>query len=153
MIAPGQQIATLPDRSYTRGDYTIDTNPARLDVDAIHAYLVDAYWSVGRTRPIVEESLRHSINFGLYHGQSQVGLARVISDCAIFAYLCDVYILEEHRGYGLGKWLIDTVLHDPAFATVRRWMLATNDAHGLYTQFGFTPLARPHIMMELLPKR
>ncbi len=101
---------------------------------------------------MVEESLRHSICFGLYHGQAQVGLARVISDCAVFAYLCDVYILADHRGQGLGKWLIDVVLHDPAFVTVRRWMLATSDAHGLYTQYGFTPLARPEIMMERLVK-
>ena len=152
MIASSGQASTLPSRVSTRGDYTIDTDPARLDVDAIYAYLVDAYWSVGRPRAVVEESLRHSICFGLYHGQAQVGLARVISDCAVFAYLCDVYILADHRGQGLGKWLIDVVLHDPAFVTVRRWMLATSDAHGLYTQYGFTPLARPEIMMERLVK-
>ena len=139
-----------PAQVYTRGDYTISTDPSRLDVDAIHAYLVQAYWSVGRTRAVVEASLCHSLCYGLYHGQTQVGLARVITDQAIFAYLCDVYILEEHRGQGLGKWLIDVILHDPALRTVSRWILATRDAHGLYAQYGFTPLARPEIMMEYL---
>ncbi len=135
---------------HTRGEYTIDTDPARLDVDMIHAYLVQAYWSPGRPRAVVEESLRHSRCYGLYHGQTQVGLARVISDQAVFAYLCDVFILDAHRGHGLGKWLIDTILQDPVYRPVRRWMLATRDAHGLYAQFGFTPLARPEIMMEKL---
>ena len=132
----------------TRGEYTISTDPARLDVDAIHAYLVQAYWCVGRPREVVETSLQHSICYGLYHGDAQVGLARVISDQAVFAYLCDVYILEEHRGQGLGKWLIDTIVHDPAYRTVTHWTLATRDAHGLYAQFGFTPPARPESMME-----
>jgi GNAT superfamily N-acetyltransferase len=133
-----------------RGDYTIDTDPDRLDVNAIYAYLAQAYWSAGRTRAVVEASLRHSRCYGLYRGQTQVGLARVISDFAVFAYLCDVYILEEHRGQGLGKWLIDVMLHDPIYRTVRRWMLATRDAHGLYARYGFTPLAHPEIMMERL---
>jgi GNAT superfamily N-acetyltransferase len=138
-----------PPRTYTRGAYTISTDPARLDVGVIHGYLDRSYWAAGRPRAIVAESLRHSLNFGVYHGETQVGLARVITDCATFAYLCDVFILEEHRGHGLGKWLVATLLQDPALATVRRFLLATRDAHGLYAQSGFAPLAQPDFMMEI----
>lgn len=141
-------------QSYTRDDYTISTNPARLDVDAIYGYLSRSYWATGRPRAIQEVALRHSLNFGVYHDAphlnrpAQVGLARVITDYATFAYLCDVYILEEHQGNGLGKWLIDTLINDPTLHTVRRFMLATRDAHGLYAQFGFVPPANPEIWME-----
>ena len=138
--------------SYTRGDYTISTDPTRLDVDAVYGYLSRSYWATGRPREIQEAALRHSLNFGVYHsaaqGSAQVGLARVITDYATFAYLCDVYILEEHQGNGLGKWLIDTLINDPTLHTVRRFMLATRDAHGLYAQFGFVPPANPEIWME-----
>lgn len=133
--------------TYTRGNYTISTDPARLDVDAIYAYLSRSYWAAGRPREIIELSLRHSLNFGLYHGEDQVGLARIVTDYAIFAYLCDVYVLEEHRKQGLGKWLIETMLKDPALAHVDRFMLATRDAHGLYAQFGFAPLTKPENFM------
>ncbi len=134
-------------------DYTISTDPSRLDLDAIEAYLSRAYWATGRPRHIIEVSLRHSFNFGLYWGDAQVGLARVITDYAIFAYLCDVYVLEEHSGRGLGKWLVRTLLDDPALATVGRFTLSTRDAHGLYAQNGFTPLVRPQNMMDYFPKR
>ena len=147
---------SLPYNSYTRGNYTISTDPARLDVDAIHSYLSRSYWAELRPREIVAISLRHSLNFGVYYVNSsnptataqQIGLARVVTDYAIFAYLCDVYILEEHRGHGLGKWLIQTMIHDPALKHVVRIMLATRDAHGLYAQFGFTPPAKPEVWME-----
>jgi GNAT superfamily N-acetyltransferase len=117
-------------------------------VDAIHAYLSRSYWAALRPRAIVEISLRHSLNFGVYHGDTQVGLARIVTDYAIFAYLCDVYILEEHRGHGLGKWLIETMIHDPALKQVVRIMLATRDAHGLYAQFGFNAPSKPELWME-----
>ncbi len=138
--------------SYTHGAYTISTDPARLDVHAIADYLSRSYWANMRPRAMVELSLRHSLNFGLYYtdaqGDHQVGLARIVTDYAVFAYLCDVYVLEEHRGHGLGKWLIDTMIHDPALQHVPRIMLATRDAHGLYAQYGFAPFSKPDIWME-----
>lgn len=141
-----------PYHVYTRGAYTISTDPARLDVDAIAAYLSRSYWANLRPREVVDLSLRHSLNFGLYYtgaqGDHQVGLARIVTDYAVFAYLCDVYILEEHRGHGLGKWLIDTMINDPALKYVARIMLATRDAHGLYAQYGFASPAKPDVWME-----
>jgi len=132
-----------------RGDYVISTDPARLDAVAIHTYLTSSYWARGIPLATVEKSLRGSLCFGLYHGTEQVGLARVISDYATYAYLCDVYILESHRGNGLGKWLMETVISHPALQGLRRLTLATRDAHGLYRQFGFRPLAQPDRHMEI----
>src|SRR5262249_15712073 len=103
----------------------------------------------GIPRETVERALENSLCFGLYHGASQVGLARVVTDAATYAYLCDVYILEQHRGNGLGKWLMKTVMSHPALQGLRRIMLATRDAHGLYQQFGFRPLAEADRHMEL----
>lgn len=147
-----QSNPTLVDQSqpqsYRRGDYTISIDPALLDVDAIYGYLSRSYWAAGRSRSTVEESLRHSLNFGVYHGRDQVGLARVITDYTLFAYICDLFILEEHQGHGLGKWLIETMVNDPALHSIRHFMLATRDAHGLYAQFDFTPLTKPEIWME-----
>ena len=134
--------------TYTRGDYTISTDPALLDIEVVYGFLERSYWANTRPRPITDLSLRHSLNFGIYRGDIQVGLARIITDYATFAYLCDVFIDEEHRGDGLGKWLIHTVLNDPALQNVRRFMLATRDAHGLYAQFGFTAPTKPENWME-----
>jgi GNAT superfamily N-acetyltransferase len=140
--------------TYRRGEYTISTDPARLDAKAIYAYLNRSYWASARPFERVELSLRHSLAFGLYCGEGQdapqVGLTRVITDYTTFAYLCDVYILEEHRGNGLGKWMIETVTNDPALRYIVRFMLATRDAHGLYAQFGFTPTSKPELWMERL---
>lgn len=132
------------------GDYVIATDPQRLDVDAIHAYLTQSYWAKGIPRDVVAKSLKASLCFGVYLGDGQVGLARVISDYATFAYLCDVYILEEHQGKGLGKWLIQVVRDFPDLQGLRRFHLATKDAHGLYQQFGFQPLSKPESQMEIL---
>lgn len=132
-----------------RDGYLISTAPERLDLDAIHAYLVRSYWSEGIPKSVVERSIRGSLCFGLYKGNEQVGFARVISDRATFAYLCDVYVLESERGKGLSKWLLETLLEHPELADLRRFTLATRDAHGLYARYGFTPLARPHIFMEI----
>jgi GNAT superfamily N-acetyltransferase len=131
------------------GEYLISTDRAKLDVAAIHAYLTNSYWSPGIPRSIVEKAVRGSICFGLYHRASQVGLARVVTDGATYAYLCDVYILEEHRGKDLGKWLMQTVTAHPDLQGLRRFTLATRDAHGLYAQFGFQPLADPARHMEI----
>lgn len=133
-----------------RDGYLISTDPARLDADAIHAYLDRSYWAAGRPKEIVAHSLRHSLCFGLYQGGEQVGLCRVITDMWTYAYLCDVYVLEAHQGSGLGKWLIETVVNCPDLCTVHRWSLLTGDAHGLYEQFGFNPLADPEKHMELV---
>ena len=131
-------------------DYVVSTDPRRLDVDAIHAFLARAYWSSGIPRGTVERAIAHSLCFGLYHGAAQVGLARVVTDKATFAYLADVYVLEEHRGRGLSKRLMDAVVAHEDLQGLRRFMLATRDAHGLYRQFGFTELAMPSRLMEIL---
>jgi GNAT superfamily N-acetyltransferase len=127
----------------------VSTDPARLDVDAIHAFLTRAYWCVGIPRETVARALRHSLCFGLYDGCAQVGLARVVTDNATFAYLCDVYVLESHRGRGLGKWLIECVMAHTSALGLRRFNLATQDAHTLYARHGFKPLAHPEVWMEL----
>lgn len=133
-----------------RDGFTVSTDPARLDIDAIYGYLHHkAYWALGRPREVIDKALRHSLNFGVYQGMAQVGLARVISDYATFAYLCDVFILESHQGAGLGKWLIECVRAHPDLQGLRRWMLATRDAHGLYRQYGFSDLSAPERWMEI----
>ena len=128
--------------------YTISTDPARLDLDAMIEMLTRAYWAKGRTRERTEHAIAHSLVFGVYEGGRQVGFARVISDFTIMAYLCDVFIHEDHRAPGLGKWLIRTILDHPDLRDVRRWLLATNDAHKLYRQFGWEALREPENWME-----
>ena len=130
-----------------RDQFTISTDPTRLDVDAITDMLARAYWAQGRTREMIQRYLQHSLLFGLYDGSRQIGLARVVSDYTTFAWLCDVFIHEEYRGLGLGKWLMETVHSHPELQGIRRWMLATNDAHGLYSQFGWVPLEPPERWM------
>ena len=132
-----------------RDNFTISTDPALLDVDAIADMLSRAYWANGRPRERIERSLRHSLVFGVYNGQRQIGLARVISDYAIFAYICDLIIHEDYRGHSLGKWLMETILGHPDLQGLRRCSLVTRDAHGLYQRYGFTPLTRPETWMEL----
>ena len=131
-----------------REQFTISTDPARLDINAIADMLTRAYWAKGRTPEVITRYLQHSLAFGLYDGTRQIGFARVISDYTTFAYLCDVIIHEEYRGRGLGKWLMETVHNHPDLQGLRRWMLATRDAHGLYQQFGWTRLAEPEYLME-----
>jgi len=131
-----------------RDEFTISTDPARLDLEAIYAYLSRSYWANGRAKATVAKSLQHSLCFGLYEHERQIGLARVVSDYATFAYLCDVYVLEEFQGRGLGKWLMQTVMAHPELQGLRRWSLATRDAHGLYQQYGFTALQAPDKWME-----
>jgi ribosomal protein S18 acetylase RimI-like enzyme len=132
--------------------YLISTDPQRLDIAAIHAYLTRSYWSPGIPPGTVERAVRNSLCFGLYEEASggQVGLARVVTDHATFAYLCDVYVLEEHRGRGLAKFLMRTVMSHPALTGARRAMLGTRDAHGLYRQFAFTDVGTSSILMEIV---
>jgi GNAT superfamily N-acetyltransferase len=135
--------------SERRGEYEIATDPARLDRLLIHAFLSEhAYWSIGVPRTVVDRAIEHSLCFGLYHTSRQLGFARVVTDRATFAYLADVFVLPEARGRGLSKWLIDAILRHPELQGLRRWLLATRDAHGLYAQFGFAPPASPVRFME-----
>ena len=135
---------------YQRGEYLISTDLARLDLDVIHGFLTNCYWAKGIPREVVARSVEHSLCFGVYDGSgAQVGFARVITDFATIAYLGDVFILESHRGRGLGKWLMECIVQHPALQGLRRWILLTRDAHGLYAQFGFTPLKAPDRYMEL----
>jgi GNAT superfamily N-acetyltransferase len=135
---------------WRRGDYAISTDRSRLDLDAIHAYLSEeAYWSPGVPRKVVERSVEHSLNFGLYRGEDQAGFARVVTDYATFAWLADVFVLPGHRGAGLGKWLVETAVSHPELRGLRRWILATGDAHGLYARFGFRSAAGDRRFMVL----
>ena len=131
-----------------RDQFTISTDPSRMDVDAIADMLSRSYWANKRTREQLERALSNSLIFGLYDGSRQIGLARIISDFAIFAYLCDVFIHEDYRGLGLGKWLMETVHKHPELRELRRWMLVTRDAHGLYQQFGWKLLQEPERWMS-----
>ena len=137
---------------WRRGEYLISTDRSRLDLHAIHAYLSEeAYWSPGVSRQVVERSIEHSLNFGLYRGDDQAGFARVVTDNATFAWLADVFVLPEHRGAGLGKWLVETAVSHPDLRGIRRWILATWDAHELYARFGFRPAAGDPRFMVLEP--
>jgi GNAT superfamily N-acetyltransferase len=131
-----------------RGDYRISTDASLMDVDAVHAYLTRSYWAEGIPRDVVARSIRGSLCFGIHHPTGQVGFARVTSDLATFAYLADVYVLEEHRGHGLGVWLVDFIVRHPDLQGLRRWMLATRDAHDLYRRFGWTDLSQPERWMQ-----
>jgi GNAT superfamily N-acetyltransferase len=140
-----------PPRSETRDGYTVSSDPARLDVDAIHAFLTRCYWSTGIPRETVARAVAHSLGFGLHAPDgAQVGFARVVTDRATFAYLCDVYVLEAHRGRGLGEWLVGFALADPALRNLRRVILATRDAHALYERFGFGAPKWPNSYMDIV---
>jgi GNAT superfamily N-acetyltransferase len=131
--------------------YTISDDPARLDVQAIHAYLRGAYWSEQIPLQIVERAIAGSLCIGVYDfAGAQVGFARFITDCATFCYVCDVYVLEQHRGKGLAKAMMAMAVAHPKLQGLRRWNLVTRDAHALYAPFGFTPLANAERYMERL---
>ncbi len=133
-----------------RDDYEISTDKSRLNLPIIHQFLSErSYWAKGRSDEAVQKSIDHSLCFGVYHKESgQVGFARVVTDYTVFAYILDVFILEDHRGQGLGKALMETVINFPPLKGIRKWQLATNDAHGLYEKVGFRPLATPEKLME-----
>ncbi len=132
--------------------YEISTDRERLDLKAIHSFLTsDAYWSPGVPFAVVERAIAHSIPFGLYAPDgTQAGFARVVTDRAVFAYLADVFVLPAHRGRRLGVWLVETILAHPDLQGLRRFELQTADAHGLYTQCGFRPVAVPERIMEIV---
>jgi GNAT superfamily N-acetyltransferase len=122
---------------YHKPPFTISTDPAKLDLDVIHGFLYHCYWSPGVPREVVAQAINHSLNFGLYEENQQIGFARVISDYTSFAYLSDVFVLPSQRGHGLGVWLIECVINCPALQSIRSFTLATRDAHSLYRKFGF----------------
>lgn len=130
--------------------YEVTSDIARFDVEAIHAALSRMYWSIDVPREIVERAMANSLCFGVLCDGSQVAFARVITDRATFAYLADVYVLEAHRGRGLSKRMMESIVAHPELQGLRRWLLATRDAHGLYEQFGFRPLSAPDRLMEIV---
>ncbi|HEV2885175.1 MAG TPA: GNAT family N-acetyltransferase [Pyrinomonadaceae bacterium] len=142
MTKPGE-------REWQQGDYVISTDDNRLDIPVIHDFISNqSYWGQGRKVEVVQLALENSLNFGLYLKAKQIGFARVVTDYATFAWIADVFVLSEHRGHGLSKWLVEVILGHPELQGFRRWVLATKDAHGLYARFGFLPLHKPERWME-----
>ncbi|HLT45894.1 MAG TPA: GNAT family N-acetyltransferase [Rubricoccaceae bacterium] len=140
--------------THERDGYVVSTDPARLDLDVVHRFLSeDSYWARGVPRDVVERSVRYALPFGLYHrapeGEAQVGFARVVTDRATFAYLADVFVLDAHRGRGLGQWLTACVLAHPDLQGLRRILLTTQDAHGLYEKAGFVRAPFPERFMVI----
>ena len=132
-----------------RDDYTISTDPVRLQLPVIHGYLSTSYWAAGIPLGVVERSLRHSLCYGIYQGENQVGFARVITDYATFAYLADVFVLEAHRGKGLAHWMMECILETPELQGLRRWMLVTRDAQRIYADMGFQPVTPERVMEKV----
>lgn len=132
-----------------RPPYEITTNPDRFDVDTIHRWLSSSYWAAGVSRDIVERSIRNALCFAILDGGRQVGFARVVTDRATFAYVADVFVDESTRGRGLATWLMQVIVAHPELQGLRRWMLGTDDAHGLYAKVGFRPMAHPERFMEI----
>lgn len=135
-----------------KDDFLISTDKSLLNLDIIHGYLSkESYWAMNIPRDVVERSIEHSLCFGIYHQQQQVGFGRLITDQATFAYLGDVFVLESYRGKGLSKWLMESIHAHPGLQGFRRWILATSDAHGLYEQFGWSVIPeemRPRFMQR-----
>jgi GNAT superfamily N-acetyltransferase len=131
--------------------YDISTDPERLDMDVIHRFLAEeSYWSQNVPRAVVEKAVGNSLCFGVYQGSGQVGFGRIITDKATFALVADVFVLAAHRGKGLSKWLMQCIVGHEDLQGLRRLLLLTSDAHGLYGQFGFGPLGAPSRFMEVL---
>jgi GNAT superfamily N-acetyltransferase len=148
-VASTAGTGATPMNEWTRHGYTITTDQARFDLDVIYRFLSgDSYWARGMRREVFDRSICNSLCFGLLSGDRQVGFARVISDMATIAYLGDVFIAPEHRGKGLSKWLMECVMTHPSLQGLRRWILVTADAHGVYERVGFGPLKAPERYME-----
>jgi len=136
-------------QEWRQDDYVISTDREGLDLTFIYNFLAHtSYWAQGRSLDQVRRSLDNSLNFGLFHGREQIGFARVVTDYATFAWLADVFIIDDYRSRGLGKWLLEVITTHPQLQGFRRWVLATKDAHELYRQFGFTELKLPERWME-----
>jgi GNAT superfamily N-acetyltransferase len=138
-------------QEWQRGEFVISTDDHRLDVSFIHSFLKNSsYWGQGRSLELVARSVEHSLNFGLFKGTTQIGFARIVTDYATFAWVCDVFILDEHRGQGLSKWLLEVMTTHSRLQGLRRWALMTRDAHELYRRFGFSELRLPDRWLERL---
>jgi len=132
------------------GEFTLSSDREEQQPERIHAYLMRSYWAEGVPLSVVRRSIEGSLCFGIFTKGEQVAFARVVTDSSTFAYLCDVYVLEEFRGRGLAKWMMDEVVAHPKLQGLRRFTLATRDAHSLYARYGFAPLARPQSFMEIV---
>jgi len=140
----------MNDASFLKNGFIISTDKGLLDFDSIYKYLnEDSYWAQGIPVETLRNAIENSVCFGIYKHNKQAGFARVITDKATFAYICDVFVLPDFRGHGLSKWLIQTIIEYPELKGLRRWSLATADAHGLYNQFGFAQITRPDRWMEI----
>ena len=133
---------------FQKEDYSISTDPTKLDIDVIHDFLTNSYWAKNIPIGVVQKSVDNCLNYGMYIDNALVGYARVVTDYSTFAYLADVFIIEEHRGKGLSKWLMDSILSHPELQFIRTWMLKTQDTHGLYEKYGFTAPEKPDTIME-----
>jgi GNAT superfamily N-acetyltransferase len=142
-------MADLPAYTAERPPYLITCDPARIDLDTVFGWLRRSYWAENIPRETVARAIRHSMPFGIFAGARLVGFARVVSDRATFAYVADVFVEEEARGRGLAVWLMEVIRAHPELQGLRRWMLATRDAHGLYAKSGFLPMAHPDWFMEI----
>jgi GNAT superfamily N-acetyltransferase len=138
----------MENKEWKKNDYLISTDKSKINIDLVHDFLFKSYWAEGIPTDTVSRSIENSLCFGVYHDNEFIGFARVISDFATFAYLGDVFILSSHRGKGLSKWLMEIIMNHPELQGLRRFTLATRDAHSLYAQFGFKPFDRPERWME-----
>ncbi len=143
-------MSPAPWQEYQKDSFVISTDPARLDIPLVFRFLSqEAYWAKNRTFEVVQKSIANSLNFGVYQGQQQVGFARIVTDYATFAWLCDVFILPEARGQGLSKWLVECIISHPDLRGLRRILLATSSAHSLYRKYGgFEAILGPDRWME-----
>ena len=132
-----------------QGEFELTTDRSKMQIEVIHNFLRKSYWASKRSEDLIRRSIEHSLPFGIFVGQRQIAFARAITDYATFAWIADVFIDDDFRGKGLGKWLIDSMLRHPELQAMRRWVLATKDAHSLYAMFGFTLLNKPERWMEI----
>jgi len=140
----------INDEAFLKRGYKISTDKTLLDFELIYSYLdKESYWAQGIPAETLKNAITNSLCFGIYNQDGQVGFTRVITDNATFAYICDVFVVADHRRIGLSKWLIQTIIKHPGLQGLRRWSLATADAHGLYRQFGFSELSKPQNWMEI----
>ncbi len=135
-------------QEFRKDNFLISTSRQKLKFYDIHRFLTNSYWSKGITIDKVKKTIDNSLCFGVYDGLKQIGFARVVTDYTLFGYLADVFIIEEYRGKGLSKWLMECIVKHPDIKELRAWMLATKDAHGLYEKFGFKPLDEPERFMR-----
>ena len=142
-------LIEMPNYQIQKDEYIVSTDKALLNFEVIHQFLSQSYWSPNIPMEIVKRAAANSLTFGVYQQEKQVGYARIISDYTTFAYLADVFILETHRGKGLSKWLMECIMQYPDLQGLRRWLLATKDAHGLYAQYGFQALDLPDRFMQI----